>query len=98
MKEDNRSMGSTQQFSKINIESSLHCPHDLTKQSEFRDDLPVLFSQKLMTIDEWEKRYSDGFNEGLEKKKSKYSVFDSNENSDDVSYFILKTIVKFYDW
>ncbi|XP_018335504.1 exosome component 10 [Agrilus planipennis] len=44
LKEGNRSRGSTQKIFKTNIESPLHCPHDLSKQQEFRDDLPILLS------------------------------------------------------
>ncbi|GJQ87053.1 Rrp6 [Trypoxylus dichotomus] len=82
MKEDNRSLGSTQQFSKINIDNPLHCPHDLTKQSEFRDDLVVLLSEKAMTLKEWKNKYRKS-NETLESSKSKYSVFDGPECSDE---------------
>lgn len=87
MKEDNRSIGSTQQFSKINIDSLLHCPHDLTKQSEFRDDLPVLFRQKSTITDNLINKHSNKLNGGLERHKSKYSVFITPENSDDVSSY-----------
>ncbi|KAK5646684.1 hypothetical protein RI129_005148 [Pyrocoelia pectoralis] len=42
LKDDNRSRGSTLRFAKVNIDSPLHCPHDLSKSTEFRDDLPTL--------------------------------------------------------
>ncbi|KAF5298456.1 hypothetical protein FQR65_LT01235 [Abscondita terminalis] len=42
LKEDNRSRGSTFQLSKLNMDSPLHCPHDLSKSCDFRDDLPTL--------------------------------------------------------
>lgn len=87
MKEDNRSMGSTQQFSKINIESSLHCPHDLTKQSEFRDDLPTLLSEKGITVSDWRKKCGK-LNEGLEQTASKYTAFNTPENPDEVDVLV----------
>ncbi|KAH1024413.1 exosome component 10 isoform X2 [Dendroctonus ponderosae] len=42
LKEDTRARGSTKKISKINIDNPLHCPHDLSKNQEFRDDLPTL--------------------------------------------------------
>lgn len=42
MNEENRSRGSTQQLTKINVDNPLFCPHDLTKSQDFRDDLPTL--------------------------------------------------------
>ncbi|PSN43819.1 Exosome component 10 [Blattella germanica] len=37
----------TQTWSKINLDGPLHCPHDLTHQHDFRDDLPTLLAGTL---------------------------------------------------
>lgn len=81
MKEDNRGKGSTQQFSKINIDSPIYCPHDLTRQSEFRDDLRILMSESPRSMADWIVKYSSRFNAVLEKKKSKCSAFNDDTAS-----------------
>lgn len=43
LKEDIRARGSTKQIAKINVDSPLYCPHDLTKN--FGDNLPTLLTQ-----------------------------------------------------
>lgn len=48
--EDNRPATQRQTWStKMNVESPLHCPHDLTKATEFRDDLPTLLGRVAVT-------------------------------------------------
>lgn len=69
LKEDNRSRGSTKQIFKINMDSPLHCPHDLSKNSEFRDDLPTLLNKKLIVRDILT----------LEENSPEISLFDSPE-------------------
>lgn len=92
MKEDNRSRGSTQQMLKLNIDNPLHCPHDLTKQQEFRDDLPTLLGNfaKNELQDKIKKFVSN-----LEKSKPLLSVFDFSENSNYETEKIKKTRMKF---
>lgn len=46
--EDTRARGSTKKISKINVDSPLHCPHDLSKSNEFRDDLPVILGKTFL--------------------------------------------------
>lgn len=76
LKEENRSRGSTKQISKINVDSPLHCPHDLSKNSEFRDDLPTLLNKR-----ENIENHPDLLK--LEQISPVISVFDSPENSDE---------------
>lgn len=47
LSEEARSRGSTQHASKLNMDNVLHCPHDLSKAEEFRDDLPTLLGDRL---------------------------------------------------
>uniref|UniRef100_A0A6P7FY93 Exosome component 10 n=1 Tax=Diabrotica virgifera virgifera TaxID=50390 RepID=A0A6P7FY93_DIAVI len=77
-KEDTRARGSTKKISKINVDSPLNCPHDLTKANEFRDDLPTILgnnSPSLMNL-------SNGKLEN-ETDKPKCSVFFTPDNSED---------------
>lgn len=62
--------------------SKLHCPHDLTVAEEFRDDLPTLIT--------FDKEKGVQFNEealtiSSTMKKAVFSVFDTPENSEEVS-------------
>ncbi|KAB0797341.1 hypothetical protein PPYR_08335 [Photinus pyralis] len=76
LNEDNRGRGSTFRFAKLNVDSPLHCPHDLSKSTEFRDDLPTLLGQA-------EYKTPCAKSE-LQICKSKYSVFNVPEiDSDD---------------
>lgn len=84
MKEDTRSGGTAQQVTKVNIESPLYCPHDLTRLHEFRDDLPTLLgttNQNLLT--------TANTSLSIEKKKPLISVFDTPENSDVSNQYLL---------
>lgn len=76
MKEENRSRGSTKKIFKINVDSPLHCPHDLSKNSEFRDDLPTLLNKS-----ENNQNHTNLLK--LEQITSVISVFDSPENSEE---------------
>ncbi|KAJ8954382.1 hypothetical protein NQ318_011055 [Aromia moschata] len=44
-KEQSLEKGYNKKMSKINVDSPLHCPHDLTKSGEFRDDLPTVMGK-----------------------------------------------------
>ncbi|KAF5295448.1 hypothetical protein FQA39_LY13109 [Lamprigera yunnana] len=79
LKEDSRGRGSTLQSAKINIDSPLHCPHDLSKSTEFRDDLPTLLD--LETDKVMEKHRDQKVK--TENTKSKYSVFNIPKISDE---------------
>lgn len=90
LKEDNRERGSAKQLTKINIDSQLHCPHDLSKLQEFRDDLPTLLGN---ISDQLNKASMDNFKQNdifltasvkleIESRYSALSVFDSPENSE----------------
>lgn len=62
----------------------LFCPHDLTHNSEFRDDLPTLLGSTTVQNNE------DEFKTKLKlSKRSALSVFDT-PNSSDVSYLTRK--------
>lgn len=74
MKEENRSRGSTKQIFKINVDSPIHCPHDLSKRSEFRDDLPTLLNKKETAFN-----FTELLN--LEQTSSVISIFDSDTDS-----------------
>lgn len=76
MKEENRSRGSTKQMFKINVDSPLHCPHDLSKNPEFRDDLPTLLQRK-GDFKVFPK------SSHLEKASPAFSIFDSQEDSEE---------------
>lgn len=87
MKEDNRERGSAKQLTKINIDSQLHCPHDLSKLQEFRDDLPTLLDSldKANIADDLKQSnifIRASLKLDIESAKSSLSVFDSPENSD----------------
>lgn len=79
MKEDTRARGTTLKISKINVDSPLHCPHDLTKSNEFRDDLPTLIGGNAGV------NLSDLVNSDLEIEttRSVATVFDTPENSEE---------------
>ncbi|XP_066141877.1 exosome complex component 10 homolog [Euwallacea fornicatus] len=50
LKENNRARGSTTIITKINMDSPLHCPHDMTRNEEYRDDLPTLITATTQQI------------------------------------------------
>lgn len=50
MREDNSERGSVKQTSMIDIDNNLYCPHDLSKNMDFRDDLSTLLDKKLENI------------------------------------------------
>ncbi|XP_072391404.1 exosome complex component 10 homolog [Diabrotica undecimpunctata] len=77
-KEDTRARGSTKKISKINVDSPLNCPHDLTKANEFRDDLPTLLGNNTLSL----MKLSSGKLEN-ETDKPRCSVFLTPDNSDD---------------
>ncbi|XP_017786027.1 PREDICTED: exosome component 10 [Nicrophorus vespilloides] len=74
MKEDTRSRGAEKELVKLNIDSPLHCPHDLTRFPEFRDDLPTLLGCKTHT-----NRYQKNI---IEKDKSLCSIFNCEPTED----------------
>lgn len=90
MNEDRRSKGSTLQFSKINVNSPLYCPHDLTKQQEFRDDLPTL----LNTTEENQSQTKNDENlTKIKKNKSALSIFNLSEPSqEEVNIYSLRDL------
>lgn len=73
LKEETRGRGSTKQMHKINVDSPLHCPHDLTKSTEFRDDLPTLLNKKENILN-----FASSLN--LEQTTSTISFFNDPEN------------------
>ncbi|CAH1982116.1 unnamed protein product [Acanthoscelides obtectus] len=77
MKEDTRARGTTKKISKINVDSPIHCPHDLTKTQEFRDDLPILLGGKFNEI----KNLLDQ-ELPVQKQHSMYSVFNIPDTLD----------------
>lgn len=88
MKEDNRERGSAKQSVKINIDSQLHCPHDLSKLQEFRDDLPTLLGNASEHLNKTNLNEDNIFAKAsakleIESIKSTLSVFDSPENSEE---------------
>ncbi|XP_018571344.1 exosome component 10 [Anoplophora glabripennis] len=77
MKEDTRARGTTLKISKINIDSPLHCPHDLTKSNEFRDDLPTLMgNNSAANLSELIDKKLE-----IENTHSSRTVFDPPDNS-----------------
>lgn len=62
----------------------LFCPHDLTHNSEFRDDLPTLLGSTIISTDEFKTTLKLS-------KRSALSVFDT-PNSSDVSCIIKKDL------
>lgn len=73
LKEDTRARGSTNQIAKINIQSPLYCPHDLTK-NEFFNNLPTLFNSKNPF------RHL-GLDLPVEKNEPACSIFEIGENA-----------------
>ncbi|XP_030758345.1 exosome component 10 [Sitophilus oryzae] len=74
LKEDTRARGTTKKVSKINVDSPLYCPHDLSKSEEFRDDLPTMLgdvNNKKLEIQ------NDGY-ENIERSESVCSVFNNS--------------------
>lgn len=82
MMEDTRARGTTLKISKINVDSPLNCPHDLTKSNEFRDDLPTLIGPDagVNLLDLLDRDLE------IESKKSIVTVFDTPDNSDEVVF------------
>nr|XP_023014126.1 exosome component 10 [Leptinotarsa decemlineata] len=75
LKEDTRARGTTKKISKINVDSPLHCPHDLTKTNDFRDDLPTLLGNLEL------KKFHECVNDelALERCTPTFSVFDGDK-------------------
>ncbi|KAJ8938385.1 hypothetical protein NQ314_011518 [Rhamnusium bicolor] len=78
LKEDTRARGTTLKISKINVDSPLHCPHDLTKTSDFRDDLPILLGNKSLDMRNFVNSKLE-----IENCMSTYTVFNKPENLDE---------------
>ncbi|CAH0556935.1 unnamed protein product [Brassicogethes aeneus] len=91
LQEDTRARGQTKKVSKINVDSPLNCPHDLTKASEFRDDLPTLLNDQSNNsiFSMLEKSV------GTEKTASLFSVFNTPENSEDETTNANQETIKF---
>lgn len=51
MKEETTGRGVLKRISKVNINNKLHCPHDLSRSNDFRDDLPTVIGNKGSKID-----------------------------------------------
>lgn len=83
LSEETRSRGSTQQTTnKINLDSPLNCPHDLTKTEEFRDDLPTLLGNILKQKPRFSLKTAAQKNVlDIEKGKSDSCVFYTSEKS-----------------
>ncbi|KAJ8973492.1 hypothetical protein NQ317_018765, partial [Molorchus minor] len=79
LKEDTRARGTTLKMSKINVDSPLHCPHDLTKSGEFRDDLPTVLG--ISATDNL--RNMTDIKLEIENNHSTYTVFDTLDNLDE---------------
>lgn len=86
MKEEIRSRGSTKQIFKINVDSPLHCPHDLSKTTEFRDDLPTLLNNKNETVFH--------FDNSIILEQTTSTLFNSSEDSFDEIDRIASTKLK----
>ncbi|EFA03774.2 exosome complex component 10 homolog [Tribolium castaneum] len=67
--------GVLKEMSKVNMDSVLHCPHDLTKTNEFRDDLPTLLQNEQYKAEN--KRVAQ-VDLAIEKPSS-YSIFNSDQ-------------------
>ncbi|GLV41632.1 Rrp6 [Carabus blaptoides fortunei] len=76
LSEETRSRGSTQHATKLNFDNVLHCPHDLPKAEEFRDDLPTLLGDRTKHSE------VNAVTEQLVQHKPALSVFQSPDNSD----------------
>lgn len=85
LKEENRSRGSTLQIFKINVDNPLHCPHDLSKIPEFRDDLPTLLNRKESALN-----FAGSLQ--LEQTSSALSIFNSPDVTRDRASEKLKNI------
>ncbi|VEN41035.1 unnamed protein product [Callosobruchus maculatus] len=77
MKEDTRARGTTKKISKINVDSPIHCPHDLTKTQEFRDDMPTLLGNKTSLVKELLDKEIP-----VQKHNSMYAVFNIPDKLD----------------
>nr|CAI5816921.1 unnamed protein product [Callosobruchus analis] len=77
MKEDTRARGTTKKISKINVDSPIHCPHDLTKAHEFRDDMPTLLDNKISLTKELLHKELQ-----VQKHHSMYAVFNVPDKVD----------------
>lgn len=58
------------------MDSLLHCPHDLSKSREFRDDLPVLLSSEKAQ----EETVQTASKCGLLEKETRISAFGSQKS------------------
>lgn len=67
------------------MDSPLHCPHDLSKNSEFRDDLPTLLNKTETVLN-----FASSLD--LEQTSSVISVFDSPDDEMDGSSAKLKNL------
>lgn len=85
MKEDTRARGITKKISKINVDSPLHCPHDLTHLNEFEDDLPTLLGNSLTN---WKQFWNKDIN--IEKSSAIHNIFDSTVDSHEEVNFIVE--------
>ena len=75
---DTTGRGVLKKVSKVNVDSALHCPHDLSKTPEFRDDLPTLLDNEQFQSDI---RTVANVSVAIEKPSS-YSIFDDSSDTD----------------
>ncbi|XP_050309849.1 exosome component 10-like isoform X2 [Anthonomus grandis grandis] len=108
LKEPTRARGSAKKMTKINIDSPLHCPHDLTKSDEFRDDLPTLLKSPekqdiesiLFAKHQWEHTksicsvFNSAINEVIEETNSIEKLRKFKENFKFLGPFERYTLVK----
>ncbi|KAK9890903.1 hypothetical protein WA026_012245 [Henosepilachna vigintioctopunctata] len=83
MQEDTRARGSTIQLKKVNMDNPLYCPHDLSKEGEFRDDLPVLLNNDPNNCEDLASKICD-----IEEVNSIYSIFGNEKEK------VVKTVSK----
>ncbi|KAL3269515.1 hypothetical protein HHI36_008581 [Cryptolaemus montrouzieri] len=74
LQEDTRARGSIIQIQKLNVDSPLHCPHDLSKNGDFRDDLPTVLG-----VNKHDYMKSIVQKCKLDKNCSSYSIFTDQE-------------------
>ncbi|RZC34489.1 exosome component 10, partial [Asbolus verrucosus] len=90
LKEHTTGRGVLKKVSKVNVDSALHCPHDLSKSNEFRDDLPTLLGSSQLKS---ENRNVADVDLTIEKSSS-YSIFDSSSSCDEDAFNERRTFKK----
>ncbi|XP_026463935.1 exosome component 10 isoform X2 [Ctenocephalides felis] len=89
LKEEIRTRGPEQKSGAINLDGPLHCPHDLSQQIEFRDDLPTLLGdlnninmEKCFAHNVLAQKEVSSISKSIISEKPKLSIFGSPEHSE----------------